>query len=123
MRWRECLCMTAAAGMLAALAPGVASAAEDTGKVCAVAVSSGHNIGESLSTAGVATVAKALQAKGCQAGDVLDVTYAEGNPAPVIAQFCDLGRRVFIYTPPPNYTQVGIASELVCSLSGKRSGR
>ncbi len=51
------------------------------------------------------------------------MTYAEGNPAPVIAQFCDLGRQVFIYTPPPNYTQVGITSELVCSLSGKRSGR
>jgi hypothetical protein len=107
------------------LAPGSARAtAEDTGKICTVGVSSGRTIGEALSAAGVAAVAKAIQAKGCQAGDVLEMTYGEGNLAPIIAQFCDLGRQVFIYNPPPNYTQVGITSELVCSLvGGRRTGR
>lgn len=117
-----------AAGIVAlGLVPGVGHAAEqaaDTGKMCAVGVSSGRNIGESLTAAGVAAVAKGIQAKGCQPGDVLEMTYAEGNPAPIIAQFCDLGRQVFLYTPPPNYAQVGITSELVCSLVGaRRAGR
>lgn len=116
---------TIAASVLAtALAPSFGRAAEDTGKLCAVSVSSGRNIGESLTVAGVAAAAKAIQARNCQAGDVLEMTYAEGNPAPIIAQFCDLGRRFFIYTPPPNYAQVGVTSELVCSLAGaRRTGR
>ncbi len=115
---------TVAASVLAvAIAAGVGRAAEqaqDTGKICVVSVSSGRNIGESMTSAGVAAAAKAIQAKSCQPGDVLEMMYAEGNPAPIIAQLCDLGRRVFIYNPPPNYTQVGVTSELVCSLAGAR---
>lgn len=126
MRWREdgYATVSAVAGLLAVLLlPGVGRAAEqaqDTGRICAVGVSSGRTISEPLSAAGVAAVAKAIQAKNCQAGDVLEMTYGEGNLAPVIAQFCDLGRQVFIYNPPPNYAQVGITSELVCSLAGAR---
>lgn len=132
MRWREGvytmrLGMIVAGVLAVALASSVGHAAEqaaDTGRMCAVGVSSGRNIGEPLAAAGVAAVTKGVQTKGCQPGDVLEMTYAEGNPAPIVAQFCDLGRQVFLYTPPPNYAQVGITSELVCSLVGaRRAGR
>lgn len=121
MRWREVLILAALAPC--ALAPGAARAADDTGKICAVALSSGRSIGEALGAGSAGAIANAVKAKNCQPGDALEVTYAEGNPAPVIAQFCDLGRHVYLYAPPPNYAQVGITSELVCSLVARRTGR
>ena len=109
-----------AAGALAAfLAPGAARAADDTGRVCAVNATSGKP-GEGLS---LAAVTRAVQAAHCAPGDALELTYAEANPAPVVAQFCDLARQIYAYNAPSSFAQVGITSELVCSLATRRTGR
>ncbi len=113
------------AGVLVPLiAPGV-SHAQDTGRICSVNLSSSRTLSESLNTtAGAAAVARAIQATHCQAGDILEMSYPETDPIPVMAQFCDFGRQIHVYNPPQSYAQVGITSELVCSLvGGRRSNR
>lgn len=117
----------AVAGALAMLlAPGPGRAAEqmpDTGRVCSVNLSASRSLSESLNAAaGAAAVARSIQAEHCQGGDILEIIYPETDPIPVIAQFCDFGRQIHIYNPPPSYAQVGITSELVCSLVGARRG-
>ena len=116
-----------AAGVLVPLvAPGFGHAqdisrVQDTGRICSVNLSSSRTLSESLNaTAGTAAVARAIQAARCQAGDILEMSYPETNPIPVMAQFCDFGRQIHIYNPPQSYAQVGITSELVCSLVGAR---
>lgn len=115
-----------AAGALAALlAPAVrgraAEPAQDTGRICGVNLSASRTVSEPLaSAAGIAAVARSIQAARCQAGDILEMGYAEGNPIPIMAQFCDFGRQIRVYNPPPSYAQVGIGSELACSLVGAR---
>jgi hypothetical protein len=133
MLWRRRLGMTKmdarpwliVAGALATLlAPGhgrAADQAQDTGKICSVSLSSSRTVAESLnSTAGAAAIARSVQAEHCQAGDILEMSYAEGDPVPVMAQLCDFGRQIHVYNTPPSYAQVGISSELVCSLIGTR---
>ena len=88
----------------------------DTGKICAVTATPPARPGESLST----SAAHAVQALHCQPGDILEMTYAEGDPTPVMAQLCDFGRQINVYNAPPRFAQVGITSELVCSLAATR---
>ena len=113
-----------AMALLSGLTPSLARAAEsapDTGKVCAVNLSAPARPGESLNTpAGIAAAARAVQAMHCQAGDILQMSYSEADPTPVMAQLCDFGRQIHIYNPPPSYAQVGISSELVCALAEAR---
>ena len=111
--------------MVPLLAPGVSHAADqvqDTGKICSVNLAtSSRTLSESLSTtAGTAAIAKSIQASHCQAGDILEINYPEADPIPIMAQFCDFSRQVHVYNPPSTYVQVGITSELVCSLVGAR---
>ncbi len=115
----------AGAGVLAMLAaPGHGRAAEqaqDTGRICSVNLASTRTLRDSLNaTASTAALAKAIQAAHCQAGDILELNSPEADPIPVMAQFCDFGRQIQLYTPSPGYAQVGINSELVCSLAGTR---
>ena len=98
---------------------GIGSAAAqtaDTGRICAVAIASPGKPGEGMAAA----AARSVQAQHCQAGDVLELTYTETNPVPAMAQLCDFSRQIHTYTPPPSFAQVGITSELVCSLVGAR---
>lgn len=98
---------------------GIGSAAAQTGepgRVCAVAITSPSKPGESMAAA----AARSVQAQHCQAGDILELTYTETNPVPAMAQLCDFARQIHTYTPPPSFAQVGITSELVCSLAGGR---
>lgn len=109
--------------IFAILISPLARAAEspaDTGRTCRVSLVSTKATSESLNAATAAAAARAIQAAHCQPGDALDLAYAAMNPAPVIAEFCDLSRQIFLYDPPPAYAQVGITSELVCSLAGPR---
>ena len=115
----------AGASVLAMLvAPGhgwAAEQAQDTGRICSVNLSTTRTLNESLNaSAGTAALARSIQAARCQAGDILELNSPEADPIPVMAQFCDFGRQIHLYNPPPNYAQVGVNSELVCSLVGTR---
>ena len=95
--------------------------AQDTGRICSVNLSTSRTLSESLNTTtGTAAIARSIQATHCQAGDILELNSPEADPIPVMAQFCDFGRQIHLYTPSPNYAQVGINSELVCSFVGAR---
>ncbi len=104
--------------VLLALGHGrAAEQASDTDRICSVNLSSTRTLRESLNaTVSTAALAKAIQAAHCQAGDILELNSPEADPIPVMAQFCDFGRQIQLYTPSPGYAQVGINSELVCSL-------
>ena len=112
--WLPVTCLLA---LIALDRPGrAAEPPADTGKICAVSAAPPARPGESLST----SAAHAVQALHCQPGDILEMTYAEGDPTAVMAQLCDFGRQIDVYNAPPRFAQVGITSELVCSLAGGR---
>ena len=119
MIWRN-LGLIAGFGILSAARPAAAQPA-DTGRVCAIALAAGNPAqGFQDAPSRLTAVGRTILAHHCQPGDALELSRLDANPAAIVAQFCDLGRQVFLFRPAAIDMQVGINGELVCSYAGTR---